>query len=136
VRVARALRAIARTRDLKLLIAADEELAARVGADGVHWPHRLLPRARGGGIVTTSAHDKDELAAAARFGADACVLSPVFPTRSDSAHEALGLSRASQLARAAHLPVIALGGVSTKTATRLSGRGFAGCAAVDAFVEA
>lgn len=136
VKTARVLRGIARARALKLLIAADEELAADVGADGVHWPHRLMPHARGDGIVTVSAHDKDELAAAAHFGADACILSPVFPTRSASGHEALGLFRASQLARAAQLPVIALGGINTKTATRLSGRGFAGCAAVDAFTEA
>lgn len=135
VQVARALRGIARSRQLKLLIAADEDLAAHVGADGVHWPHRLAPRTRGGGIVTVSAHDRGEVAAAARLNADACILSPVFPTRSASGHKALGLFRASQLARAAHVPVIALGGVSAKTATRLSGRGFAGCAAVDAFLE-
>jgi thiamine monophosphate synthase len=36
------------------------------------------------------------------------------------------------MARMARLPVIALGGVNAETARRLTGRGFAGLAAVDA----
>ncbi|MFZ3007547.1 MAG: thiamine phosphate synthase, partial [Phenylobacterium sp.] len=43
--VALRLKAIARRRGLKLLIGADESLAARVGADGVHLPERLVSRA-------------------------------------------------------------------------------------------
>lgn len=134
--MARRLAAIARLRGLKLLIAADPELAARVGADGVHWPEARAPEARGGGLVTMSAHDPSAIARAEALGVDACVLSPVFPTRSASAHKALGLFHASQLARAARVPVIALGGINAETARTLSGRGFAGCAAVDAFIDA
>jgi thiamine-phosphate pyrophosphorylase len=135
-RVARRLATIARTRGLVLLIAADPALAARVGADGVHWPQRLLPRARGPGLVTAAAHDADALARAEAMGADACVLGPVFATRSSSENAPLGLFRASRLARAARLPVIALGGVNARTAARLGGRGFAGVAAVEALAEA
>ena len=45
----------------------------------------------------------------------------------------LGLFHASQMARSARLPVVALGGVDARSARCLSGRGFAGIAAVDAF---
>jgi thiamine-phosphate pyrophosphorylase len=123
---------------LILLIAADPELARRVGADGVHWPEQRLPEQRTGDahLVTASAHSLAGVARAAAFGADACVLAPVFPTRSSSGRTALGLFRASQIARAARIPVIALGGVSAHTARRLAGRGFAGFGAVDALLRA
>lgn len=132
--VARGLARICRLRGLKLLIAGDPALAARVSADGVHWPERLLPERRdlGHGLVTAAAHGPEALARAARFGADAAILAPVFPTRSGSGREAIGVFRACQWARAAQLPVIALGGVTPEHARRLAGRGFSGLAAVDA----
>lgn len=134
-RTARRLARIAHARGLLLLIGADPELAQRVGADGVHWPQRLAPCKRDGGLVTVAAHDAQAASRAESLGADACVLGPVFTTRSASANPPLGLFRASQIARAARLPMIALGGVNAKTAARLTGRGFAGFAAVDAFLK-
>ena len=136
-RVARRLAAICRSRRLHLLIGADPVLAQRVGAAGVHWPERKAPdtRTKGFALVTVSAHSREAVAKAARWGADACILGPLFKTRSSSANRPLGLFRASQIALGAAIPVIALGGVSARTATRLSGRGFAGIAAVDAFLD-
>lgn len=134
--VARRLARACRSRGLYLLIAADPDLAARVGADGVHWPESRLKVRTGPGLITVAAHSEDALTRAAEAGADACVLSPIFPTKSSSAHEPLGLARAAQIARGAPLPVIALGGVNAQTARQLTGRGFAGLAAVDAFVDA
>jgi thiamine-phosphate pyrophosphorylase len=134
-RVARQLRGVCKARGLTLLIAADPELARAIGADGVHWPEALLPQRRGDGFVTVSAHSSEAVARAAVWGADACLLAPVFPTNSPSGRKPLGLFRASQIARAAQLPVIALGGVNTRTASRLPGRGFAGLAAVEALAD-
>ncbi|MGQ0531909.1 MAG: thiamine phosphate synthase, partial [Caulobacteraceae bacterium] len=132
------LAAVCRSRGLVLLIGADAELARRCGADGVHWPERLLPAERGGEfrIVTTAAHGVAGLRSAAAARLDACMLSPVFPTKSASAQGPLGLFHASQLARGCAIPVIALGGVNDTTAPRLAGRGFAGLAAVEALLEA
>jgi thiamine-phosphate pyrophosphorylase len=130
---ARGLMAIARGRGLKLLIAADPELARRVGADGVHWPQARLQTRGDFALVTASAHTAGDVARAASAGVDACVLSPVFPTQSSSARTPLGLFRASQITRASAIPVIALGGVNATRARLLSGRGFAGIAAVEAF---
>ncbi|HVY84164.1 MAG TPA: thiamine phosphate synthase [Caulobacterales bacterium] len=130
--VAKALAAVCRRRGLTLLIAADPALARRVGADGVHWPERLVHKARAGvGLQTGAAHSRRGLARAAATQLDAAILAPVFPSRSPSAKRPLGPLRAGILALAAALPVIALGGVNARTAKRLPGRGFAGLAAVE-----
>ncbi|MDZ4691083.1 thiamine phosphate synthase [Terricaulis sp.] len=131
--IARNLASIARSRGLVLLIAADPTLAQRVGADGVHWPQVRLPRTRSAGLVTAAAHDADSLTRAANLGVDACLLAPVLPTNSSSGNAPLGLFRAGQLAQRSAVPVIALGGITADTAKRLAGRGFAGCAGVEAF---
>jgi len=137
VRVARRLATICRSRGLYLLIAADPDLAQRVGADGVHWPERKLPetRTKGFASITVSAHSREAVSRAAFWGADACILGPVFETQSSSGNRALGLFRASQIALGSTIPVIAIGGINTRNATRLSGRGFAGVAAIDAFLD-
>lgn len=132
-RVARRLARLCHARGLMLLIAADPDLARRVGAAGVHWPEKWIARAtRRHGLTTAAAHSPAALARATALGVDACVLGPVFPTSSASSRRALGVFRASQIARTAGAPVIALGGVNAETARRLLGRGFAGLAAVEA----
>ncbi len=102
----------------------------------MHWPERLLPAQRGDfRFVTGAAHDAQALARAAAARLDACVLSPVLPTKSASARAPFGIFRASQMARASAIPVIALGGVNSETARKLAGRGFAGIGAVEAFAD-
>jgi thiamine-phosphate pyrophosphorylase len=134
--VAAQLASVARSRHLRLLIAADPALAERVGAHGAHWPNRLLPASRSdGGIATCSAHTAHEIVRASLWGADAIVLGPVFATQSASGNRALGLFRASQMARTAPTPVIALGGINENSARQLAGRGFAGIAAVSALAD-
>lgn len=134
-RVARRLGGISRSRRLFLLISADAKLAAEVGAAGVHWPEARLPplRDRRFGIATVAAHSRQAMSRAEAWGADACILGPVLRTNSTSGNAPLGLFRASQIARASAIPVIALGGIGAHNATQLIGRGFAGIAAVDAF---
>jgi thiamine-phosphate pyrophosphorylase len=127
-----ALKAIARARGLALLIGQDAKLAHRVGADGVHLPERLahrvgpLKRAHPRWLITVAAHS----AAAARVrGADAVVISAVFPSRSASARAPLGPVRLALIARGR--PAYALGGVDNKTARRLLDAGLIGLAAVE-----
>jgi thiamine-phosphate pyrophosphorylase len=133
--VARDLASVCRARSLTLLIAADPDLARDVRADGVHWPEaRIAPR-DGPGLVTAAAHGAEAITRAAAYGANACILSPIFPTHSTPRREPLGLFRASQLARQSAIPVIALGGVSADNARLLAGRGFAGVAAIDALMD-
>lgn len=134
---ARALREIARRRGLILLIGADARLAQAVGAHGVHLPERLVHKARRlkaahpQWIVTAAAHSEPAARRAARQGADAAVVSAVFPSRSASAGRPMGPRRLAQIARAAGTPVYALGGVTNETARGLLDAGVAGIAAVD-----
>jgi len=139
VEVGRRLKAIAQRRGLVLLAGADEDLARAIGADGVHLPERLAGRAgvvarrRPGWIVTAAAHSPRAVHAAVRAGAHAVLVSPVFASPSPSAGRPLGPTRFAAMARAARIPVIALGGVTAQTAPRLRHSGAAGLAAVDAF---
>lgn len=132
-------RALRRIPDLVLLIGADPSLAATIGADGVHLPERLLHKARAlkqrrpDWIVTVAAHSAAALRRAR--GADAAVLSPIFPTRSASARAPLGFQRALRMALAAPAPVIGLGGVTRARAALLMRHGFAGAAGVDLFLD-
>lgn len=131
--VAHGLACICGRRGLALLIAADPELAAEVGADGVHWPFRLAQQARRWrgrfALQTMSAHSGRELRAAARLPVDAALLSTVFASGSASAGRPLGALRFRQLVRGAGLPVYALGGVAAANAGAVAP--MAGIAAVD-----
>jgi thiamine-phosphate pyrophosphorylase len=119
------------------LSAADPVLAAASGAHGVHWPNRMLACARRwrtrrpDWVVTASAHSVREIARAEGL-ADAAFLSPVFASASSSATRPLGPLRAGRIAQDAPMPVLALGGVNTRTVRRLQGLGFSGAGAVDA----
>jgi thiamine-phosphate pyrophosphorylase len=134
---ARRLKAIASARGVKLLVGADAALAAAAEADGVHLPERMAGRARAlrrahpGWIVTVAAHSSRAARRAKGCGADAAVVSAVFPSGSASAGRPMGLLRLALLARGAGLPVYALGGVNARTAARLKDLGLAGLAAVE-----
>jgi thiamine-phosphate pyrophosphorylase len=138
VRIGRALAVLCRRRRLVLLVGADEALAARVGAHGLHLPERNLAQARRiaarrpGWILTGAAHSRAALARAAGCGLAAALLSPVFESKSPSAKRALGPLRFARLVRPARLPVYALGGINGDTAGRLAASGAIGLAAVEA----
>lgn len=121
----RALRRMAKARG-HVVILADSALTAREwGADGVYGaPRSLVPR-RSGLIHLATAHSLVELGLAARLGADAALLSPVFPTRSHPGGGVLGPVRFRLLAGQTRLPVIALGGMSSDTARALGWRRWA-----------
>lgn len=140
-RLAAALVPLCRRRGLVLLIAGDPRLAARVGADGVHFPEARVGEARGWRrrrprwLMTAAAHNGPALLRAARAGAHAALLSPVFPTASHPQARALGPVRFARLVGAARLPVIALGGITARTAVRLKSAGAVGLAGVGVFAD-
>jgi len=96
-RVARELSAVCYQRGLVLLIAADPELAEKVGADGVHWPEKLLGKARAWRgrfpLQTASAHSRRAIWRAEQAGMDAALVSAVFPSNSPSARRVMGCFR-------------------------------------------
>lgn len=142
VATARALAGVARRRGLLLLIGADEGLAARVGAGGLHLPERLahrIPRLRArrpGWVFTTAAHSATAVRRAERAGADAVLLSSVFASRSPSAAPPMGRLRFASLVRRVRTPVLGLGGINGANARRLIGTGAGGLAAVEGWLEA
>lgn len=116
----RALARICRARRLALVVAGDVRLAAALKA-GVHlrggrWPDHARTRR---GLLTSSAHDPVELRRARQAGAKLAFLSPAFPTPSHPEAIGLGPVRWSRQARAARLPVAALGGIDHATVRRL-----------------
>jgi thiamine-phosphate pyrophosphorylase len=127
----------ARRRGVMLVAGADAALATRIGADGVHLPERAAWKARGlklarpRWIVTSAAHSRAAITVARHGGADAVVVSAVFPSASPSAGPPLGALRFAVLVREVRLPVIALGGVNAQTARRLARSGAAGLAAIE-----
>jgi thiamine-phosphate pyrophosphorylase len=137
--VARRLQRLCSRRELKLLVGADPALALAANAAGVHLPERMAARAtalkhqRPDWIVTASAHSAGAVHSA--VGADAVVLSAIYPSRSPSAGEPIGLTEGGRIARRARLPVIALGGVTVTHAHELSRDGFAGMAGIDLFAD-
>lgn len=103
-----------------LVILADSALTAREwGADGIYGaPLSLYPRRRDLLHIAT-AHNMREIAQANRIGANALMLSPIFPTRSHPGTKTLGAMRFVHMAKHAQMPVIALGGMDAKRAARL-----------------
>ena len=113
-----ALSALAREDGHTVVLSGSGSEAARWGADGIYGPPARMSRADGLlGIAT--AHDAREIVAAKRAGADAVMLSPVFPSASHPGGRTLGTVRFRMLARGTPLPVIALGGMDAGKARRL-----------------
>lgn len=109
------LRRIAERRGNRLIVAADAELAARIGADGLHLPRWMLERngllRERFPLLTAACHDRREIAAALRAGVDAILVSPLFPTASHPELPALGPRAFRALIAGCPVPVYALGGI-------------------------
>ena len=135
------LREATRRRDGLLLVGLDAELAEAVEADGVHLPERALDQAPAlvaahpGWRLTGAVHSAEGLDGAG--GLDAAVLSPVFTAGGASGvRPPLGLAGFSDGARAATVPVYALGGIDAGNARALIGTGACGIAGVSAIRSA
>jgi thiamine-phosphate pyrophosphorylase len=134
----RRLLELSRGAGVRLLVAGDARLAVRLRADGLHLPEWMARRGTAawrrwrqpGWLVTAAAHSPAALWRAARAGADAALLAPVFATASHPRAEPLGVLRFAAWCRRAPLPVYALGGVTAATAPRLAAGGAAGIAAI------
>lgn len=116
---------VARRRGLVLLRAGATPMRGERGTHG----------ARGRWLTTWPVHSRREAMAAIRAGADALLVSPVFPTRSHPGAPALGPVRFGMLVRGLPVPVLALGGMDARNARRLAPFGIHGWAAIDAWAR-
>jgi len=136
---AKALRQIASIRNLQFLVGQDVELAAQIGADGVHLPERELAlgldvrKRYPDWLITGAAHSYAAVKTCADYKLDAAILSPVFTSDSKSAGEPIGVSAFTDIVTKTNIPVIALGGISSEAAAKLYGCGAAGIAGVSMF---
>ena len=129
--IARRVAEICSLRQMTLSIAANEDLALALGAELIHNPTtrpKTLP-------FSLSVHSKEEAIAARDAGASLVFISPVHETRSHPGQKALGITAAIELAKAAHVPAIALGGMNTRKFELLERKGFYGWAGIDAWAQ-
>ncbi|MFB9353342.1 thiamine phosphate synthase [Sneathiella chinensis] len=137
--MAEQLSEICKERRLRLSISNDPALSARLKVPGCHLPEYRIPqvprlKSRYPGLTfTVACHSRRSLHLAARVGADAAFLSPLFPTRSHPGARTLGPVRAGLLLRDIPIPVYALGGITPKSWQQLSLLPFAGFGAIDGF---
>lgn len=121
----------------RLLIADDPELAADIGAAGLHLPEVRMREAAHwrarfpDWIITSSAHSRAALMGAHHL--DAVFLSPVFATTSHKTVQPLTPVRAAFIAASSPVPVYALGGITARNAALL-GPAFAGMAGIGLFL--
>ena len=85
------------------------------GEDGYYGTSPLSSEGR----WFATARDRAEIAAAARLGAAAIFLSPVYATASHPGAATLGPERFHDLAKASPIPIIALGGMTAQRARDL-----------------
>jgi len=140
--LAERLAPICRRRGVKLVVAGDWRLAAKVGAAGVHLGEaaarqglapggRLLRRhGKRPHILTVAAHGPRGLARAVDLGATAAFLAPVFQTASHPNRTPIGVVRTTALIRAARIPVLVLGGINATSLRLLKSSGYAGIAGI------
>ena len=123
-----------------LLVNDRVDVAVAVGADGVHLgggslptevARRLLPP---GALVGVSTHAPAEAASAT---ADFVFYGPVYATPSKAAFGApQGVAGLRQAAALAHVPVLAIGGVTAKTVPETRAAGATGVAVIRAILAA
>jgi thiamine-phosphate pyrophosphorylase len=141
IEIATGIAAVAKRRGLAWLVANDAELATRLGADGVHFAETRRADAyhwracRPDWLITCAAHSLASCAQAARFGADAVLLAPVFATRSHAAGRTLGATKLRLMALQSPVPVYALGGIDARTSRRLAGARLVGLAVIGAWTD-
>lgn len=136
-----ARRVVQRAGQTRVLINSRLDVAMATGAHGVHLPSHSPPpsefkRMAPHLIVGVSCHNRAELLAAKREGADYAVLGPVFPPRSKKLEGMpIGLGQFAELARTVRLPVIALGGITPETIPACERAGAAGVAGISLFQD-
>lgn len=124
---------LARPRGARVLVNNDIALAHMVGADGVHLTARQLASLKERPdlpLCAASCHGPEELRAAEFLGADFAVLGPVRATPSHPERAPLGWSRFEEFARAASIPVFALGGMGREDLEAAWRRGAHGVAMI------
>ena len=125
----------ARARGASVVLNGHVELAAELGADGVHLSAEQLAALGTRPAlewVGASCHTRAELERAAGLGLDYAVLGAVLPTATHPGQPALGWERFAELVSGLPMPVLALGGLRCADMERARAAGAHGIAAIRA----
>lgn len=137
IELAPSIAALCHQQQRTFLVAADRNLARKLGADGVHWPGRLAGEASryrdSGHIMTMSAHSMRDVKRAEAAGADAAIISTIFQSDSPSASKPIGVGRLAVIQRQSNIALYGLGGIDATNVERVAR--IAGFAAVSGFNE-
>ncbi len=126
----------------RLLINGQPEIAAEIGADGVHLGVQSVSVARArqtlgqGALIGYSAHSASEIEQAAIQGADFATFSPIYHTPSKANYgPPQGLKALQDICRQAPLPVYALGGIGIAQVDEVLQAGASGIAVISAILQ-
>jgi thiamine-phosphate pyrophosphorylase len=140
--LARSLLPLAHAKGAKLMVHGDASLAASVGADGVHLPSGSDPAAARalvgpGRIVGVSIHTVPEAAAIDPTHVDYVLAGPAFETASKPGYgPEIGRKGLAEMARAAPVPTLAIGGVNAARLGELVAAGAVGVAVMGGVMRA
>lgn len=125
---------------LQLLIGNDPELAARVNADGVHMARATaqneityIRQSHPNWVITQAAPKDGSLPV--NLALDALIVSAIFPSKSPSAGHPIGTDALGKIIQTTHIPIIALGGITARSASLLMGSGAAGLASINGILK-
>lgn len=139
---AETLKALCRRYGVPFLVNDDVEIAAAVGADGVHVGQSDMEAGRVRAllgpdrILGVSAQTVEEALLAQERGADYLGVGAVFPTDTKKDAGAVSYETLQSICRAVSIPVVAIGGITKENVSRLAGSGIDGVAVVSAIFAA
>ena len=139
--LAAAIRDVTRTRAVYLLN-GEPELAAQVGADGIHLPESAMPVSSARRIAGPralfgrSVHSAAAARSAATEGADYLIAGTVYPSPTHPGGQASGTAIIRDIVGVVDLPVIGIGGIDASNAARVMDAGARGVACISAILAA
>ncbi len=138
----RALLERCRTAGAKLIVNDRADIAAAIGADGVHLGQSDVPLAAARwllphGIIGRSTHDLRQVHLACSEGVDYIAFGPVFATRSKAGALApVGTAKLAEAIKISTLPLVAIGGISIDNVRQVVGVGAKAVATISAVAAA
>jgi len=115
--LARVCAEVCRAANVLFIVDDHVDLAKRVGADGVHLGQEDTPLAQARQtlgediLLGKSTHNREQVLAAVREGADYVSAGPVHETPTKAGRPAVGFEHVSIAARQSSVPVVAIGGL-------------------------
>jgi len=127
-------------RAARVVVNGDPEIAKSSGADGVHLPENgvAISKARSilglNAMIGKSVHSTEAAVRAEKEGADYIFFGTVFPSRSHPGGTNSGVSGVAEVSLAVSIPVIGIGGITSRNSKSVINSGAAGVAVIGAII--